>query len=143
MGCCDETNAKFNCGERIPSACVFYKKYFPSYSTLDKNCATIEETTEELYKNQEYILRSIDTSKLTEDCIDYPTVEINGEDKILIVDILQKIQDEICEMKEESTEDNSLELDFKCLVSPCGETITSLKDLLQVLINEICILKGE
>ena len=104
---------------------------------------TIEETTEELYKNQEYILRSIDTSKLTEDCIDYPTVEINGEDKILIVDILQKIQDEICEMKEESTEDNSLELDFKCLVSPCGETITSLKDLLQVLINEICILKGE
>ena len=143
MGCCDESNAKFNCGERIPSACVFYKKYFPSYSTLDKNCATIEETTEELYKNQEYILRSIDTSKLTEDCIEYDTVEIDGEDKILVVEVLQKLQDQICNLQETSEDENILNLDFKCLVDPCGDQISSLKDLLQVLINEICILKGK
>lgn len=141
MGCCNENGAKFNCSERIQSACVFYKKYFPTYSKLDKNCATIEETTEEIYKNQEYILKSIDTSKLKEDCIDYPNVEIEGKDTILIVDVLQKLQDEICNIKEDTSEEDELNLDFKCLTSSCGEQISSLKDLLQVLIDEICTLK--
>ena len=140
MICCNETNAKYTCGERLQAACVFYKKYFPEYSELDKTCATLEETTEEIYKTQEAILKSIDTSKLTKDCLDYPTDD-SDEPRILIVDVLQKLQDEICEIKEGSEEDNSLNIDFKCLETQCGNQITSLKDLLQVLIDEVCKLK--
>lgn len=141
MGCGD--SGKFNCGTRTEAKCTYYKGYLPKYSKLDKNCVVIEETTAELYKNQEAILKSIDTSKLTKSCIDYDVDDSNDseEGKILIVEVLQKLQDEICEMKEGSEEDNSLNLDFKCLETQCGNEITSLKDLLQVLIDEVCKLK--
>lgn len=138
MGCGD--SGKFNCGTRTEAKCTYYKGYLPKYSKLDKNCVVIEETTAELYKNQEAILKSIDTSKLTKDCLDYPTDD-SAEARILIVDVLQKLQEEICEIKEGSEEDNSLNLDFKCLETQCGNQITSLKDLLQVLIDEVCKLK--
>ena len=34
-------------------------------------------------------------------------------------------------------------LDFKCLTNPCNNEINSLRDLLQVLINEVCSLKNQ
>lgn len=141
MGC--GNSGKFNCGTKTEAGCTYYKGYLPKYSKLDKNCVVIEETTAELYKNQEAILKSIDTSKLTKSCIDYDVDDSNDseEGKILIVEVLQKLQDEICEMKEESEDDNSLNIDFKCLVAPCDSQITSLKDLLQTLVDEVCKLK--
>lgn len=143
MGCCNDSNIKTNCGKKQFATCVHYKSELPAYSKLEKGCVVIEETTKELYENQENILQSIDTSKITKDCIDYPTTEVDGEEKILVISILQSLQDQICDMKEESSEDEALNLDFKCLTSPCGNQIDSLKDLLQVLINEICELKNQ
>lgn len=142
MSCCDDTR-KFNCGgTKMQAVCVHYRGYLPKYSELDKDCAVIEETTEELYKNQEYILKSIDTSKLKEDCIEYPTVEIEGEDKILVIDILQKLQDEICDLKDNSTNDceciDLTKIDFKCLEDePCANP-SSITSVLQLMIDKIC-----
>jgi hypothetical protein len=142
MSCCGD-NRKFNCGGlKTPAVCVTYRSYLPKYSKLDKDCAVIEETTEELYKNQEFILKSIDTSKLVEDCIDYPMVEIDGEDKILVVDVLQKLQDEICDLKDNTGSDcdciDVTKIDLKCLEDePCANP-TSVTSILQLMIDKIC-----
>lgn len=144
MGCGD--NRKFNCGEKVQSVCVHYKGYLPEYSELDKECVVIEETTEELYKNQEEILDSIDTSELGKDCIDFDEymTEVKGESKLQVKGVLEAYEKEICDLKKAlDDEDDTLSLDFKCLTTPCGDQITSLKDLLQVLIDEICTLKGQ
>jgi hypothetical protein len=142
MGCCD--NRKFSCGGlKTPAVCVYYRGYLPKYSKLDKDCAVIEETTEELYKNQEFILKSIDTSKLKEDCIDYPTTEIDGEDKILVVDVLQALQDEICALKDNTGGSDCecidvTKLDLKCLEDePCANP-SSVTDVIQLMIDKIC-----
>ena len=142
MGNCGDSR-KYSCGTKTQAVCTYYKGYLPKYSKLDPDCAVIEETTEELYKHQEEILKSIDSSKLKTDCFDYPTTEVNGEDKVMIVDILQTLQNEICEMKEDSAESDAMSLDFKCLVAPCGSPISSLKDLLQALIDGYCELKSQ
>lgn len=141
MGCCD--NRKFSCGGlKTPAVCVYYRGYLPKYSKLDADCAVIEETTEELYKNQEFILKSIDTSKLKEDCIDYPTTEIDGEDKILVVDVLQSLQDVYCELKDGLGNNcdsiDITKLDLKCLEDePCVNP-SSATDLLQSMIDKMC-----
>lgn len=145
MGCGD--NRKFNCGEKVQSVCVHYKGYLPEYSELDKDCVVIEETTQELYENQEEILNAIDTSELGKDCIDFDEymTDIEGESKLQVKGVLEAYEKEICDLKNMIGDDNddTLSLDFKCLTSPCGEQITSLKDLLQTLIDEICTLKGQ
>lgn len=144
MGCCDNTNKKFNCGKKHQASCTFYKEELPKYSELEKGCVTLEETTTELYKHQDRILKSIDTSDLGKECLEYPTVEIDDEDVILIKDVLLVMEEKICLILDANEEpDTSLELDFKCLADPCEGQITSLNGLLQVLINEVCTLKQQ
>ena len=143
MSCCGDTN-KNNCWEKTASACVIYQKYLPEYSNLDQDCATIEETTEELYKNQESIKDSIDLTNLGTDCINFNEFK-EGTD-LKVNEAFAAIEDKICEIVDqisEDSEESELNLDFKCLTSPCNEQINSLKDLLQVLIDEICTLKGQ
>lgn len=145
MGCYN--NRKFNCGEKVQSVCVHYKGYLPEYSELDKDCVVIEETTQELYENQEEILNAIDTSELGKDCIDFDEykTDIDGVSKLQVKGVLEAYEKEICDLKNMIGDDNddTLSLDFKCLTTPCGDQITSLKDLIQVLIDEICTLKGQ
>lgn len=144
MGNCRDTNLKYNCGDKRQNArCVLYEGYIPNYSKLlDEDCITLEETTEELYKNQEEILKSIDTSKLGKKCLDYS--EFQEDDSLKVNEALLTIEEEICDLKNKlnSGSDESLELDFKCLTGVCNNEIDSLKDLLQILINEICNLKS-
>lgn len=140
MGCCNE-NRKNTCGVKTPAICVYYYGYLPEYSKLDKDCVVIEETTEELYTNQEFILESIDTSKLVEDCIEYPR---NEDNKILVVDVLQKLQDEVCNLKENIPTETGINisgLDMKCLENePCFNQ-NSLTGILQTMIDKLCELE--
>lgn len=140
MGCYNE-NRKNNCGSKTPAICVYYYGYLPEYSKLDPDCVVIEETTEELYKNQEFILESIDTSKLVEDCIEYHR---NDDNKILVVDVLQKLQDEVCNLKENVPSDNGIDIsgiEMKCLEDePCFNP-NSLTGILQTMIDKICELE--
>ena len=143
MGNCRDTNLKYNCGDKRQNArCVLYEGYIPNYSKLlDEDCITLEETTEELYQNQEKILNSIDLTKLGKECIDYS--EFQEDDSLKVNEALLTIEKEICNLKKitDDNDDSSLELDFKCLVDPCNNTITSLNQLLQIMIDKICNLK--
>lgn len=147
MSCCED-NVKYNCGERISAACVFYSKYFPKYSKYkdSKNCTTIEETTEEIYKKQEFILNSIDTKELGKKCLEYETTEVDGEEIILVKSILKKFEEKFCEKEDTggNNEDYSCincDIDLKCLeTNPCDIPNTK-KNILQIIIDKLCELE--
>ena len=143
MSGCRNNKIKCNCGTRQNARCVYYDGYLPKYSKLDEDCVNIEETTEELYENQEKILDSIDLVKLGKECIDYS--EFQENDSLKVKEAFLTFEKEICELKGKinSNSNDSLELDFKCLTNPCNNEINSLRDLLQVLINEVCNLKNQ
>ena len=143
MSRCRNNKIKCNCGTRQNARCVYYDAYLPKYSKLDEDCVNIDETTTELYENQEKILDSIDLVELGKKCIDYS--EFQEDDSLKVKEAFLTFESEICELKSKisSNSDDSLELDFKCLTNPCNNEINSLKDLLQVLINEVCNLKNQ
>ena len=147
---CNNNKLKHNCGIKTPSRCVFYDLDLPEFSKLSilNECITIEETTNDLYNITDLVLSSIDTKELGKQCLKYKVSQNKYkpfEDIIFIKDILLKFEEEICELKNEtdSNSNDSLELDFKCLTNPCNNEINSLKDLLQILINEVCNLKNQ
>lgn len=145
MSGCRNNKIKCNCGTHQNARCVYYDAYLPKYSKLDEDCVNINETTEELYENQEKILDSIDLVKLGKKCIDYS--EFQEEDSLKVNEAFLTFEKEICELKNKKNDDSySIDLDkidFKCLSDPCNNEITSLENLIQVLINEVCNLKNQ
>ena len=142
---------KHTCGDRSSNArCVFYDLNTPSFSKLSENdCTTVEETTSDLYNLVSWLRESVNVEGL-----DIKDLEIqsvldsydNSKQRFLVKDILTEIISQVDDIKKlaESNDTNSgLELDIKCLGNSCGPPITSLKDLLQTLIDEICNLKNK
>jgi len=136
--CCN--NKKNRCAGTIISAiCTKYIGNLPSYSELDPDCVSIEETTEELYRNQEEILDSLDLSELGNDCIEYQ----QQSPKLKTKEVLYAFESEICDIKDKLSVNvfQEMNLDFKSLTDPCGNDIANLKTFFQTLIDEIDKLK--
>lgn len=140
---------KYTCGTRTNSKCVFYDLKVPDYSNLiDEDCVVIEETTEDLYKLVSWLKESVDLEDFEDECLDLEKVKDTykkDKNRFLVKDVLKELTSKICNLEEsaDDSNDDTLELDFKCLVSACGEPISSLKDLLQALIDEVCNLKEQ
>ena len=142
---------KHTCGDRSSNArCVFYDLDIPSFSKLSNNdCVTVEETTTDLYNLVSWLRESVNIENLDIRDLDLQSVLDNYEptkQRFLVKDVLEGIISQIDDIKKlaESNDTNSgLELDFKCLVGSCGGPITSLKELLQALIDEVCNLKNQ
>lgn len=142
---------KHTCGDRSSNArCVFYDLNIPPFSKLsDSECVTVEETTSDLYNLVSWLRESINIENLDIRDLDLQSVLDSYEptkQRYLVKDVLEGIISQVDDIKKlaESNDTNSgLELDFKCLVSSCGTPITSLKDLLQALIDEVCNLKNQ
>ena len=142
---------KHTCGDRSSNArCVFYDLNITSFSKLsDSECVTVEETTSDLYNLVSWLRESINIENLDIRDLDLQSVLDSYEptkQRYLVKDVLEGIISQVDDIKKlaESNDTNSgLELDFKCLVSSCGTPITSLKDLLQALIDEVCNLKNQ
>lgn len=148
MSCCGDSNKKFNCGTKHNAACTFYDGCIPDYSEYkDSDCVTIEETTCELYTKQDYILQSIDTTKLEDGCMTYPTTKINGKDVVTIINVLNEHQKKICNSSSGDCDCSSgidlSGLDLKCLADECNNDVKSLLQVMQLMIDEICILKAQ
>ena len=142
---------KHTCGDRSSNArCVFYDLNIPPFSKLsDNECVTVEETTSDLYNLVSWLRESINIENLDIRDLDLQSALDSYEptkQRYLVKDVLEGIISQVDDIKKlaESNDTNSgLELDFKCLVSSCGAPITSLKDLLQALIDEVCNLKNQ
>ena len=149
MKSCGKNKLKHKCGIKTPSTCVFYDLTLPEISKLSilEDCISIEDTTSDTYSLFQSVFQSIDTDGLGDKCLTYETTKSlykPTEDVILVKTVLLKFEDEICKIKEQlPVTDEPLNLDFKCLVDPCGETITTELQLLQILINTVCELKAQ
>ena len=142
---------KHTCGDRSSNArCVFYDLNTPSFSKLSgSECTTIEETTSDLYNLVSWLRESVNVEGLDIKDLEIQSVQDsydNSKQRLLVKDILSEIisqVDDIKKLTDLNDTDSGLVLDLKCLGNSCGPPITSLKDLLQALIDEVCNLKNQ
>lgn len=142
MACGNKT--KNTCGEKGYATCVYYEKAVPDFSELE-DCITLEETTEELYKIIKDLKEQVDLSALGEGCLTYVEDEQN---RIVVKNVLLKYEEEICTLKDkvEELETKSISemliadwgLALDCLTLPCDNSIATVKDLFQAIINKTC-----
>ena len=142
---------KHTCGDRSSNArCVFYDLNTPSFSKLSENdCTTVDETTSDLYNLVSWLRESVNVEGLDIKDLEIQSVQDsydNSKQRLLVKDILSEIisqVDDIKKLTDLNDTDSGLVLDLKCLGNSCGPPITSLKYLLQTLIDEVCTLKTQ
>lgn len=148
MRCNDNYGPSSTCGHRTPAVCVRYNSDIPPYSKLNReDCHNLEEAIEDLYELITALRHKTDMTGYDPDCIEIDkknTVYDRERSTYMIKDVLEGVTNKLCEIEEKLSveSDGGMELDFKCLKTECGNNITSLRDLMQVLINEICNLKN-
>lgn len=132
------------CVDPIKSTCVDYEGSLGENTTIKDECVTQHEVNEDLYTITDNIIENQDTSELGDLCLTYTITD----GKILPKSVFEVHEQEICDLKDrvqqlEGMDFGALDitgfnLDYQCLVDPCGDPITDLKTLLQLLINKAC-----
>lgn len=153
MNCCGKT-VKSTCGKKVASVCVDYTGGLYTGSPLDVcNDISVQDVIEDINSVMTTYLASADLSGLGTGCITY-TKETDGN--ILIKNALSAMDSKICELQTAMgyTTDNCdscpnpcspifdlpidcLNLDLGTLEDPCGNPITTFKELLQAMITQI------
>lgn len=147
MGCNDKLSN--TCGKKHNARCVDYEGILHDNTELDScNCHSVHDVLEDIGLSLNDINEQIDLSNLGSDCITYNK---DSKGRIIVNEALGKIEEELCKLKNTVEDTDStgcpsifsediscLNLDFGCLTTPCGDSITNLKDLLQALINNTC-----
>lgn len=132
---------KNTCGNTTYATCVKYETTLPEFSKII-SCPTIEETTEELYRELEEYKDENDLSLLGERCLTYT----KKNNRNIVKNILLEYEKQICTLKQEIEDFKTkgicelsivgCNLNLTDLVDACGETPTTLGQLLQTLINK-------
>lgn len=135
---------KHTCGDSVYATCVNYDTPLPEFSEIT-GCPDLDLTTTELYSLVGELRDQSDQSDLSElgeKCLSYTTVE----GKIFVKNALLKMEEEICLLKEEVETlkttplcDYSIEacnFSFGDLVDGCNEQPTTLKSVIQILLNQ-------
>lgn len=139
MGC--NNKIKHTCGDSLKAECVDYEGTLNSESGLiNESCLSIEETTQDIYEQ----LKQINVTDIN-DCLSYQ--ETGG--KVLINSVVKTHGEELCALKQQITALQNTTIcnisilncgiDFKCLQTPCGNEIQTLKDWIQAVTNKICL----
>jgi hypothetical protein len=142
MSCNNKT--KYTCGDPNYATCIEYQKELPEFTKIEDECYTIEETTEDQYILLGEIKDEIDLSELGESCLEYL---LDENDKIVVKNVLLKYEEKICDLEERLTAFESTgicdlpisgcDLDFSDLVDECGEQPTTLKGILQLILDTL------
>jgi hypothetical protein len=140
------TKTKNTCGSIQFATCVIYEGYIPTLSSLtDSDCNVLEDIINDQYLLIEKLYSNTDLTILNGNGITY---DLDANNKVLVKAAISKHAEEIVALKTNIQElltgyngDMDISdwgLDYKCLVDPCGDTITSLKQLMQILIDKAC-----
>lgn len=142
MGCSEKMSNI--CLDPIKAPCVDYEGPLGENTTIKESCVNQHQVNEDLYAIADIIIKDQSTEQLGELCLTYPL----EDGKVKLKSVLKIFEEEVCSLtsKVKSLEEkNYSELDitgfnlnFQCLIDPCGEPITNLKTLLQLLINKSC-----
>jgi len=134
---------KYSCsGDAVFATCTSYESDLPEFSEIS-GCPNIEETTTELYELVGELRDQTDLSELGEKCISYTKVE----GKIFVKNVLLKMEEEICTLRERADELENTDIcdkditscnfDFGTLVDSCGEKPQTLGATIQLILDTL------
>jgi len=144
MACgCNSINN--TCGEAHYAACTHYEGALPAFTTLaSAECYTVEEILADIYSIETIVNDEIDLSELLTNGIVYTLVD----SKIITRNALKKHAELLIAMQAvlngiaDGTNDmfniTGWGLDFECIADICDNPPTHLKDLIQLMITQIC-----
>lgn len=129
------------CGAIILSSCVSYEGETNELSPLKDDCAlSVEEVLDDVYTQ----LEEINLSALGENCLDYI---LDDDNKIIVKNVLLKYEEEICILKQQvadlqtvalcETDITSCDFEWGTLTDACGDQPTTFKAALQLIIDTI------
>ena len=135
-------NRKYSCGEKISSICTIYDGELPVWSELNNElCATIEETTEEIYNQVSNIKENLDTNNLGGACLQYPNNEnIKQKDANLVFE--KNICDLLEIVKDNTNSVLACELNYEGLVEECDDIPKNFCEFYQFILDELKKLKN-
>lgn len=135
-------NRKYSCGDKMSSICTMYEGELPNWSELNNElCVTIEETTEELYKQVSEIKENLDTSNLGEACLQYPNNEnIKQKDVNLVFE--KTLCDLLGIVKDSSNSILACDLNYEGLVEECDDIPKNFCQFAQFILDELKKLKN-
>ena len=141
MNCSEISNT---CAETRLSTCIDHEAPLGENTKITSDCVNQSDINTDLYALTDEIINNSNTSSLGNLCINYPLTE----GVILTKSVFVQNEIEICDLKNRVTilenfnystlDITSFGLDFKCLVDPCGTPITTLGQLIQIMINKDC-----
>jgi hypothetical protein len=131
------------CGTNQYAPCVFYELDLPDFSLIEDDCVTIEDTTSDVYALISDIREQLDLSDLGEDCLTYA---LDSNSKIVVKNVLAKIEEKYCELEEKvnnltetglcNISISECNLNLGTLTDNCDVQPSTLKALLQLLIDQ-------
>lgn len=129
------------CGTKQYGSCTEFEGTPNQVSPLSDDCAlSIEETTQDIYTQ----LEEINLSELGETCLEYIETE---EGRLIVKNVLLKFEEEICLLKQQievlqntaicEADLSACDLDFGDLVTQCATPATTMKEVLQLILDTI------
>jgi hypothetical protein len=147
MGC-DCNKITNTCGEKLYAACMFYEGAVPAFTTMAvADCYTVEEVIADIYLIETGIKDEIDLTALLTNGITYTLVDgavIVKNALVRHAELLEALQltvDGLTNGTDGLFTITGWGLDFGCIADNCVNPPTELKDLLQLMITEICNLQ--
>lgn len=144
MGCgCNSINN--TCGETHYAACTQYEGALPAFTTLAAaNCYTLEEIIADIYQIETGIKDEIDLTDLLANSITYTLVDgavIVKNALVKHADMLIAMQAQLDALTNGTDEIFNISgwgLNFDCIADGCANPPVYLKDLIQLMITQIC-----
>jgi hypothetical protein len=144
MGCNQSTSNL--CTEDISSRCVDYDGPLGANTGITESCVDQYAVNEDLYNITDNIISDSDATVDLEksNCLTYPLTD----GVVLVKTALTVLDTAVCDHESRITilegkdysqlDITGFGLDFACLSDPCGDPITTLGQLLQIMINNQC-----
>lgn len=131
---------KQTCGTTNFATCISFEGTPNNNSPLKEDCQlSVEEVLDDVYTQ----LEQINLSELGERCLDY----VLEDNKIIVKNVLLKYEEEICTLKQQVEDLQTIslceqdltacDLDFGTLVNSCGEVPSDFKSVIQLILDTI------
>ena len=135
---------KYGCDTSYATCIIVESTPNTQSSLIGEECISQQNFNEDVYEQLEKIQMQSDLSELGEQCLTYTTLN----NKNIVKNVILKFEEEICILKNkvEELENRQLcdfpitdcGLNLSCLTDTCDNTIITVGDLLQSIINKVC-----